>query len=130
MNCAVHLNKSKSQWIDLGFHPEVCLTQRYGCGVAGGAVSLWLRLIEVGGILTTRSDQSGGFRFATGLNIFWSHPDRIRYFDNKCFQLLLDRNEFFFSSLNLCYRRLLKRTLKTRNKKMISHFILYVTRSR
>ena len=91
----MNINKSRSQWIDFGFHPEVCLTQRYGCGVAGGAVSLWLRLIEVGGILTTRSDQSGGFRFATGLNIFWSHLDRIRYFDNQYFQLLLDRKEFF-----------------------------------
>ena len=83
----MNLNKSKSQWIDLGFHPEVCLTQRYGCGVAGGAVSLWLKLIEVGGIITTRSVQSGGFLLATGLNIYWGDLDRIRYFDNQYFPL-------------------------------------------
>ena len=124
----MNINKSKSQWIGLGFHPEVCLTQRYGCGVAGGAVSLWLRLIEVGRIITTRSVQSFYF-LATGLNIYWSYLDRIRYVDNQNFRLLLDRKEFFFSSLNLCHQRLLKRTLKIRKKKMISHFILSVTRS-
>ena len=89
------LNKSKSQWIDLGFHPEVCLAQRYGCGVAGGAISLWLKLIECGGIITTRtgSGQSGGFFLATGLNIYCVRLQTMQYVDNQYFQLLLDRKE-------------------------------------
>ena len=44
-------------WIDLGFHPQACLTQRYMCGAAGGAVTLWLKLFECGGggaIINTR----------------------------------------------------------------------------
>ena len=85
MNCAVNLNKSKNQWIDLGFHPEVCLTQRYGCGVAGGAVSMWLRLTECGGIITTRSGQSGGFFLATGLNIYCFRLHTMQYVDNQYF---------------------------------------------
>ena len=68
------MNKSKSQWIDLGFYPEVCVTQRHGCGVLGVAVSLWLRLIECGGgILTTRSAISNLPKvpmYPTGLNIY------------------------------------------------------------
>ena len=50
-------DKDQRQWIDLGFHPEVCVTNRYGCGSAGSAVSLWLRLLDCpeggGGIITT-----------------------------------------------------------------------------
>ena len=95
MNSAVHLNKSKRQWIDLGLHPEACLTQRYGCGVAGGAISLWLKLIECGGIITTRTrlGQSGGLFLATGLNIYCVNLHTMQYVDNQYFQLLLDRKD-------------------------------------
>ena len=46
-----------NQWkqqMDLGFHPEVCLTHRYPCG-PGVVVTFWFRLIEWahgGGIIT------------------------------------------------------------------------------
>ena len=37
------LNGAHRQWIDLGFHPEVCLSNKYGCGDEGTAISLWLK---------------------------------------------------------------------------------------
>ena len=89
----MNLNKSKNQWIDLGFYPEVSLTRRCGCGVAGGAISMWLRLIECGGIITTRSLPSDGFSLATVLNIYCFGLHRMMYVENQYFQLFLDRKE-------------------------------------
>ena len=90
---AVNINRSKSQWIDLGFHPEACVTQRYGCGMVGGAVSYWLRLRECGGIITTRSSRAtSSISLATGFNIYCRTLDHITLVDNKHFKLLLDRN--------------------------------------
>ena len=49
---------SQRQWIDLGVHPEACMTRPETCGAAGGAVSFWVMLVdtdydEVGGIITS-----------------------------------------------------------------------------
>ena len=46
-------------WIDLGIHIEACMTDPETCGEAGGAISLWLRVIDCptalwAGIVTTR----------------------------------------------------------------------------
>ena len=45
-----------NQWIDVGIHNEACITQPDTCGAAGGAVSLWVKVIDCGfddGIFTT-----------------------------------------------------------------------------
>ena len=39
---AVNLDRNHQQWINLGNHPEVCLTNPETCGPAGGALSMWL----------------------------------------------------------------------------------------
>ena len=38
------LNGAHRQWIDLGFHPEVCLSNKYGCGDEGASISFWLKI--------------------------------------------------------------------------------------
>ena len=46
------------QWIDLGTHTEACMTRLDTCGVAGGAVSLWLkesRCTDMNGMITART---------------------------------------------------------------------------
>ena len=62
---------SQRQWIDLGFHPEVCLAHRDGCGPAGAAVSMWLRVIECpdnAGIITSKPKYE-----ATGFCVLQRH---------------------------------------------------------
>ena len=49
-------DRAKNQWVDLGIHTEVCLTQPENCGAAGGAISVWLKVIDCsqyGGIIST-----------------------------------------------------------------------------
>ena len=62
MNYAVRINHLRQQWINLGNHPEACMTRPETCGHTGGAVSLWVRRIfcEWGPILTAASAQSSG----------------------------------------------------------------------
>ena len=53
------------------------------CGVAGGAVAFWLRLIDCGrgGIITTRIRDSGfrsGFFIVAGFNMFCFDQQGIR----------------------------------------------------
>ena len=45
---ALTLNHTRSQWVDLGIHTDVCMT-RMTCGAAGGAISLWVKVIECSG---------------------------------------------------------------------------------
>ena len=49
MNSALTLDITKSQWVDLGYHTEACMTQPETCGAAGGALSLWVNLIDCNG---------------------------------------------------------------------------------
>ena len=75
---AVSTDRSQNQWIDLGYHSNVCLTHRYGCGEAGGALSMWLRLIDCparGGIITTRAGRDDN---PTGFNIAYISPLRLQ----------------------------------------------------
>ena len=43
---AVSTNASRSQWIDLGIQAEACMTRPQTCGEAGGAVSMWVKVIN------------------------------------------------------------------------------------
>ena len=45
MNSALNLDHTKSQWVDLGVHTEACMT-RMVCCAAGGAISLWVKMID------------------------------------------------------------------------------------
>ena len=56
VNSAVSINKTRSQWVDLGIHTEACMSQPETCGAAGGAISMWVNIIDCsnnGGIITT-----------------------------------------------------------------------------
>ena len=56
-------DRAKKQWVDLGTHTEVCLTQPEKCGAAGGAISIWLKVIgcsEYGGIISTIKHAASG----------------------------------------------------------------------
>ena len=46
INSAVSLDRTKNQWIDLGIHTEACMTRPETCGEAGGAISVWMRVID------------------------------------------------------------------------------------
>ena len=60
INSSVITDRTKNQWIDLGIHTEACMTRPETCGAAGGAISLWLKVINCSddGIITTRSDRN------------------------------------------------------------------------
>ena len=62
VNKALNLDKTKSQWIDLGIHSEACMTRPETCGAAGGAISLWVNLFDCpfGAIISTLVDGSQG----------------------------------------------------------------------
>ena len=57
MNCALTLNHTRSQWVDLGIHTEACMTQPHTCGAAGGAISVRINVIDCpsscGGIVSS-----------------------------------------------------------------------------
>ena len=62
VNNALAVNQTRNQWIDLGVHPEACMTIPDTCCAAGGAITFWLRIINCshhGGILTTINEISG-----------------------------------------------------------------------
>ena len=46
VNCALSLNRSRSQWVDLGIHTEACMTRPQTCGAAGGAISVWINIAD------------------------------------------------------------------------------------
>ena len=46
VNSALTLDHTKRQWVDLGVHTEACMTLPETCGAAGGAVSMWMKLME------------------------------------------------------------------------------------
>ena len=69
------LFRAKSQWVDLGIHTDVCMTLPDTFGIAGGAISLWVKVTDCplcGGIVS--SDQLG----TTGLKIYCISSN-IRY---------------------------------------------------
>ena len=55
----MRLNSSEGQWIDLGVHFEACMVDPEVYGIAGGAISVWLRVFgPMGGILSTITHQT------------------------------------------------------------------------
>ena len=62
------LNATHRQWIDLGFHPEVCISHKYGCGDEGASIRVWLKIpdcmIRVGIVSSTKgllTNNAAGF---------------------------------------------------------------------
>ena len=53
------LNGAHKQWIDLGFHPEVCLSNIYGCGDEGASISLWLKIPDCSNTMFINNLQGG-----------------------------------------------------------------------
>ena len=49
--------------IDLGIHTEACMTRAETCGVAGGAISVWMNVIDcsaTGGLLSSMGNGASG----------------------------------------------------------------------
>ena len=46
MNNAWTVDRTKKQWIDLGIHTDACMTQPDTCDATGGAISVWVKVIE------------------------------------------------------------------------------------
>ena len=46
---SVKVDRTKSQWIDLGIQTKACMTRPETCGAAGGAVSVWVNIIDCPG---------------------------------------------------------------------------------
>ena len=44
------LDRTKNQWVDLGVHNEACMTRSETSGVAGGAISLWVKRLDCQGL--------------------------------------------------------------------------------
>ena len=84
VNSALTLNRTNNQWVDLGIHTEACMTRPETCGAAGGAISLWINVIECpinGGIISSRAEGSSGsrivcrpptMRYGFGIYSYWS----------------------------------------------------------
>ena len=55
LNSALTLDRTRSQWVDLGIHTEACMTRPETCGAVGGSISLWANLIDCtfGGIISS-----------------------------------------------------------------------------
>ena len=66
------LNAAHRQWIDLGFHLEVCLSNKYGRGDEGDAMSFWLKIPDCksAGIMTTLQGFTGSQ--ASGFSLYCS----------------------------------------------------------
>ena len=51
------------QLVDVGIHTEVCMTRAETCGVAGGAISLWVNVIDcsgTGGLVSSMGNGATG----------------------------------------------------------------------
>ena len=67
VNSALTLDHTQSQWVDLGIHIEACMTRPETCGSAGGAISVWLKVIDCpyGGIISSHSHSTGSVIYCT-----------------------------------------------------------------
>ena len=74
VNSALILDRTKRQWIDLGTRTEACMTQPETCGATGGAISMWLKIVDCPeGCGVISSHESG-----TGC-IIYCHPAALKY---------------------------------------------------
>ena len=73
VNFAWSLDRTKNQWVDLGVHTEACITRPETCGAAGGAISLWMNVIDctdgADGIVSSHAGSGSGFFIYCGTNI-------------------------------------------------------------
>ena len=46
VNNALTLDQTRKQWVDLGIHTEACMTRPETCGAEGGAISVWVNVID------------------------------------------------------------------------------------
>ena len=72
VNSALYLDRPNKQWVDLGNYNEACMAQSETCGTAGGAISMWLKIIDCHpdycGIISTFDGETGFHIFLlTGL---------------------------------------------------------------
>ena len=74
VNSALNLDRAKYQWVDLGIHPEACMTRPETCGGAGGAISFWLKTIDC----PTDAGVISSYQFNRASRIF-CYYNNIRY---------------------------------------------------
>ena len=61
----MRLDARRRQWLDLGIHTDVCLTEPDSC-YSGAAMAMWMRVESGDGIITTKHNENGrGFNLAT-----------------------------------------------------------------
>ena len=61
----MRLDARRRQWLDLGIHIDVCLTDPDSC-YSGAAMAMWMRVESGDGIITTKHHENGrGFNLAT-----------------------------------------------------------------
>ena len=61
------LDHTKNQWVDLGIHTEACMAQPDTYDQDGGAISLWVNMLECGtecGIISSIAYRTTGSRIA------------------------------------------------------------------
>ena len=46
VNFALSLDRTKRQWIDLGYQTKTCMARPETCGAAGGAISMWVNILH------------------------------------------------------------------------------------
>ena len=113
INGAVQTNASEFQWINLGIHTEACMTRPETCGAAGGAISLWFRVIDCsissidsGAVVSTLTDslETTGIAVecsATNTRYIWSNLN-IHVYPIWCWSCLIRwtlEKPFFLNSL-------------------------------
>ena len=119
VNSALTLDHTKKQYVYLGFHTEICMTRPETCGPAGGAISVWINLIEstCGGIISSLVQGSSGsvidcrdgsFRYYQYISFV---REGSRWFQSLalCWQLHSYLNQY----LTVCWRNFLKTFLSS-----------------
>ena len=54
-------NRTRHHWVDLGVHTEAYMTRPETCGAAGGAINLWVNIIDCpsgSGIISSNAKDS------------------------------------------------------------------------
>ena len=105
IHSAVATDRTKRQWIDLGLHTEACLTQPETCGTAGGAISLWLNLVDCpvwSGVLSSReSGKTSSFILCIEHGIRYHSKTRALNLNNLLFKTKVSIVIFGFSVYDL-----------------------------
>ena len=72
------LDQTRSQWVDLGDSGQkACMTRPETCGAAGGAISLWVNVIECpgnGGIVSSYAGDTSSLVFCRYDEIRYCYP--------------------------------------------------------